>query len=159
MTRSLATLGLVVVLGCDGVDAGASSSTDAGAAVATPGTVLLLVSVNPEPLCGTVGVTQVQLLAHRTGCGTESGEPCMLEDSPRTDGDTFTCPNTEPSILLGIELDRAGRYQVQIVTEFTTGDTRARCATLSGDPEITLTDEEVDAGSVRMLDAGDVACP
>ncbi len=153
---------LAVCAGCDGVE---SADTDAGAAgaggaMATPGTVLLLVDVNPEPFCNTVGVTGVQLIARRVGCESAPPAPCTLPAEPATiEGDMFTCPNTDPSTLLGIEVEQGGRYEVQTVTEFTTGESQGRCNTQGGDPEILVLGSEVEAGGVTMLDDGDVPCP
>ena len=154
---------LVGVIGCDGVetaDTEAAATDSAGAQVATPGTVLLLVAVNPEPFCNTVGVTQVQLVARRVGCESAPPAPCTLPvDPPSIEGDVFTCPNTDPSTLLGVEVGQGGRYEVQTVTEFTTGETEVRCNAQGGDPEIVVPASAVETGAVTMLDDADVPCP
>ncbi len=149
-------------MGCDGLDPveegdTATSGPESGA---TPGTVVLLVDVDPEPLCNTVGVVEVQLVATRTGCESAPPAPCTLPaDPPILEGDRFTCPNTDPSRLMGVEVDAAGRYTVQSVIEFTDGQTDLRCHAQGGDPEVLVTAAEVDAGAVQTLDDGDVPCP
>lgn len=162
----LAVAGVLIgASGCDGVEIADTEAADtetdgAGGVVATPGTVLLLVDVNPEPLCNTVGVTAVQLVARRVGCEAAPPAPCTLPaDPPSIAGDVFTCPNTDPSTLLGVEVELGGRYEVQTVTEFTTGETEVRCNTQGGDPEILVLESTVDAGAVTMLDDGSVPCP
>lgn len=160
----LAAVGVLTgAAGCDGVetaDTEAAGTGGAGGVVATPGTVLLLVDVNPEPLCNTVGVTAVQLVARRVGCEAAPPAPCTLPaDPPSITGDVFTCPNTDPSTLLGVEVEQGGRYEVQTVTEFTTGETEVRCNTQGGDPEILVLDSTVEAGAVTMLDDASVPCP
>ncbi len=150
------------VAGCDGLEtADTDGATDgAGGAAATPGTVLLLVDVNPEPFCNTVGVTGVQLIARRVGCESGPPAPCTLPAEPTTiEGDLFTCPNTDPSTLMGVEVGQGGRYEVQTVTEFTTGESEARCNAQGGDPEIVVLASEVEVGTVTMLDDADVPCP
>lgn len=163
MQRPLVAVPLVfglLALACDGSEDGTDTDGDPGGPMASPGAVLLLADVNPEPLCGTVGVTQVQLIATRVGCESPPPAPCTLPAEPRSvDGDVFTCPNTDPSTLLGVEVELGGRYQVQTVVEYTTGETEARCHTAGGDPEVLVRADEVEAGVVRMLDDGDVACP
>ena len=153
-------------LGCDGVEpadteGGGSSSGGGGPTpTATPGTALLLVEIDPEPACGTVGVTQVQLVARRVGCESPPPAPCTVPvNPPAIGGDTFTCPNTDPSTLLGVELEQGGRYQVQTVIEFTTGETEVQCNALGGDPEIVVSAEDVEAGIVLALDDAAVPCP
>lgn len=154
---------LVGASGCDGVemeDTEAAATDGAGGPVATPGTVLLLVDVNPEPLCNTVGVTAVQLVARRTGCESAPPAPCTLPAQPQTiEGDIFTCPNTDPSTLMGVEVGQGGRYEVQTVIEFTTGESDIRCNAQGGDPEILVLASAVEAGAVTMLDDADVSCP
>ncbi len=150
------------VAGCDGVEmADTEAATDGpGGAVATPGTVLVLVEINPEPLCNTVGVTAVRLIARRVGCASAPPAPCTLPAEPPTiEGDVFTCPNTDPSTLMGVEVGQAGRYEVQTVIEFTTGESEARCNAQGGDPEIVVPEAAVEAGAVTMLDDADVPCP
>lgn len=153
-------------LGCDGLEAvgtdgdGTGSSGGGSAPTATPGTALLLVNVNPEPLCGTVGVTAVQLVARRVGCESPPPAPCTVPvNPPAIEGDTFTCPNTDPSTLMGVEVDQGGRYAVQTVIEFTTGETEVRCNALGGDPEIVVPAADVEAGVVQALDDAPVPCP
>ncbi len=154
---------LVVASGCDGVEAAeteAAATDGAGGPVATPGSVLLLVDVNPEPLCNTVGVTAVQLVARRVGCETAPPAPCTVPaEPPRIEGDLFTCPNTDPSTLMGVEVEQGGRYEVQTVIEFTTGESEARCNARDADPEILVAASAVEAGAVIMLDDADVPCP
>ena len=155
----LACLGL----GCDGVETadtdGASTGADE-APTAIPGTAILLVDVDPEPACNRVGVTQVQLVARRVGCESPPPAPCTVPVSPPTiEGDRFTCPNTDPSRLMGVEVEQGGRYEVQTVIEFTTGESEVLCNALGGDPEIVVPAEDVEAGSVLTLDDDPVACP
>lgn len=154
---------LVGVMGCDGletVDTDAAATDGVGGAVATPGMVLLLVDVNPEPLCSTVGVIAVQLVARRVGCESAPPAPCTLPtEPPSIEGDVFTCPNTDPSRLLGVEVGQGGRYEVQTVAEFTTGETEVRCNAQGGDPEIVVSASAVEAGAVTMLDDAEVPCP
>ena len=150
-------------LGCDGVESAdpvGEGSSGGVAPTSIPGTALLLVEVDPEPLCGTVGVTAVQLVARRVGCESPPPAPCTVPvDPPAIGGDTFTCPNTDPSTLLGVELEQGGRYEVQTVIEFTTGETEVQCNALGGDPEIVVPAEDVEAGAVQMLDDTPVSCP
>lgn len=162
MTRWLwAAMGaLLGTSGCDGLEPVDTDGTATSGASVTPGTALLLVEVDPQPLCNTVGVVAVQLVARRTGCESAPPAPCTLPaDPPTVEGDTFTCPNTDPSRLMGVEVSEAGRYAVESVIEFTTGDTERLCHTLSGDPEVLVTAAAVDAGTLLNLDDGDVACP
>lgn len=156
----LTTVFLCLVVGCDEEVSADTDPGDAGGPTATPGTVVLLADVDPEPLCNTVGVTEVRLVARRIGCESPPPAPCTLPANPPTiEGDRRACPITDPTLLLGVEVDQAGRYEVQTEVEFTTGDTEARCHTLGGDPEVLVPAEDVEAGAVRMLDDGDVACP
>jgi|GEM_PF-2469727 len=170
MPRSsgLARLGVALAVvgacaaGCDGLEpqnSGGSSGATEGGGSATPGEVVLLVDVDPEPLCNTVGVTEVRLVARRIGCEAAPPAPCTLPaEPPVIEGDRFTCPNTDPMRLMGVEVDQAGRYEVQTVIEFTTAQTEVQCNAVSGDPEILVSTEQVEAGAVLMLD-DDVPCP
>lgn len=152
---------LLSVAGCDGLEPESmDTDTDATPGGGNPGSVLLLADVSTEGPCNTVGVTQVQLVAIRVGCEAAPPAPCTLPAEPPTiEGDAFSCPATDPSRLLGVEVVDGGRYQVQSVIEFTTGDREARCHVESGDPEILVTSEQVDSGMVRMLDDGEQSCP
>ena len=155
------SLFVLLAAGCDGLEPESTEAdTDATPGGGNPGSVLLLAAVGTEGPCNTVGVTQVQLVARRVGCEAAPPAPCTLPaDPPTIEGDAFSCPATDPSRLLGVEVVDAGRYEVQSVIEFTDGVREARCHVEGGDPEVLVTSEEVESGTVRMLDDGEQACP
>ncbi|MCR9160460.1 MAG: hypothetical protein ACE37F_27575 [Nannocystaceae bacterium] len=163
MRRPTAAWSLLLMLaaGCDGLDPVSNETdTEAMSGGGNPGSVLLLAAVSTEGPCNTVGVTGVQLVARRVGCEAAPPAPCTLPAEPPTlEGDAFSCPASDPSRLLGVEVDEGGRYEVQSVIEFTTGEREARCHVEGGNPEVLVTSEAVEAGMVRMLDDGEQACP
>ncbi len=164
VVQRAAAVWILLALGSVACESTQGSDTDSaageGGGSATPGSVLLLLDINPEPLCGIVGVTGVQLVARRVGCESPPPTPCTVPvDPPTLEGDAFSCPNTDPSTLLGVEVSQGGRYEVQTVITYTDLETEARCHALDADPEIIVPAEVVEAGAVRMLDDGDVPCP
>lgn len=163
MRRSAAAWSLLlsIAAGCDGLEPESiEGDTDTAPGEGQPGSVLLLAAVSTEGPCNAVGATQVQLVARQIGCEAGAPAPCTLPaDPPTIDGDVFSCPATEPSRLLGVEVVEAGRYEVQSVIEFTTGEREARCHVEGGDPEVLVTSAQVESGMVRMLDDGAGACP
>lgn len=135
------------------------TESESGAAAGTPGTAVLLLDFDPQPACNTVGVTRVQLVAQQIGCESPPPAPCTMPANPPTiEGDQVTCPSTDSSRLLGVELTIPGRYAVRTVAS--TADTPQEvCRSLDGDAEVLVTAEAVEAGSTLMLDPGEAGCP
>ncbi len=159
-------LAFFLCIGCDpgveptGEDTDGETDADAGGQTATPGTVLLLVDVNPEPACSDPDVTQVQIVARRIGCESPPPAPCTVPvNPPAIEGDVFTCPNTDPSRLLGVEVTQAGRYVVETLATVTAAEPDVTCYGLDGAAEIVVPADDVEAGATIMLDAAAVGCP
>ncbi len=147
--------------GCDPSVEPQGSQTQASATGGgSPGSVLLLLNADAQGPCDTVGVVEVQLVARQTGCESAPPAPCtMPSEPPSIDGDLFTCPTTDASRLLGVEVTEAGRYLVRSEVRDTTGQEMSRCHGVGGDPEVLVTTEEIQAGAVKMLDDDDLPCP
>lgn len=170
MHRLIGVLGLAgLLLGCDGVEAeddtgvatdgvDTQNATSEGSG-AMPGIALLLVEIDAQAPCNTAGVTQVQLTAVRTGCESPSPAPCTLPSNPVTlEGEVLSCPSSDATRVLGIELDTAGRYAVQTVTSTASAEQEGACHAFEGDAEILIRAADLEPGLVRMLDEGTVAC-
>jgi hypothetical protein len=135
--------------------------TDLGGMPGTPGTVTLLGELRPDAFCQMPEVERITIRATQIGCEPGLPAPCTLpaEPVPR-DGDIATCPVTDPVRLLGVDVTEAGRYRVEAVGRFTTGEDVTRCfATPDGETEIVVTDADLDAGDTIDLVATDAACP
>lgn len=140
------------------------SGTDPGdpeASPGTPGTVTLLAELMPEDLCRMPEVVRITIQATRIGCEPGPPAPCTLPaEAQAVEGDIATCPVTDPVRLLGVEVSQPGRYRVEAVGRFTTGESVAHCvSTADGDPEVVVTAADLDAGSTVDLQSTGEPCP
>ena len=107
-----------------------------------------------------VGLVEIEMRATQVGCEAAPPAECVLADGT-IGGDRFTCPATDPSALLGVEVPAGGRYAVEAVPILTTADElEADCYALPGGaPPVLVTTEEVDAGAHIMVEATGSPCP
>ena len=116
--------------------------------------------IDTNAYCNVVGVVEVAMRAMQVGCEADPPAECVLIDGTIA-GDRFTCPATDPSALLGVEVPAGGRYAVEAVPILTTQEElEADCYALAGSgPPILVTTEEVDAGAHIMVEATGSPCP
>ena len=156
-------LSACLVGGCDTEpspdEEGMATESEGAGPSGTPGTAVLLLEFDPQPACNTVGVTGVQLVAQQIGCESPPPAPCTMPANPPTiAGDQVTCPSTDSSRLLGVDLTTPGRYAVRTVAS-TADVPQEVCRSLDGESEVLVTAEAVEAGSTLTLDAGEADCP
>jgi hypothetical protein len=121
-------------------------------------TVTLLADIELTRHCDRVGAVEVQIRARRIGC--ERPTPCTIPaEPPEILGDRATCPSAEVRRWMGVQLDRSGRYLVDAVVRFATGDPVMECLTEGGEAQLLVTTDELDAGAERILDASAAPCP
>lgn len=139
-------LGLVAVAaGCD-------------AAAPGPGEVLLG-TIDTRHFCDFDPVVGVRLRARWVGCA-EAEPGCEPPESLVVQGDRFTCPATDPSRDLGVDLLEGGRYRVEAVAEQTSMPPRIECFVdpRSGELDVDLPWSRLsDETPVRLLEHG--PCP
>lgn len=139
-------------------DAPTGSTSAAGSG--TPGLVSFFGDVATAPACDTVGAVAVQWQATRVGCVDPPPAPCTLPGTPRpVEGDLMTCPQTDASVLLGVEVEQSGRYIVEAVLQLTSDEPEPECYADAGVTEIIVTDEQIAAGAVVMVTPTGSPCP
>jgi hypothetical protein len=152
------TLGHVVALvgsigACDGV----APASDATAGTEAPGLVLVA-QVELGRSCDLVGAVEVQIRARRIGC--ERPTPCTVPaEPPEILGDRATCPSAEAERWMGVRIDRSGRYLVDAVVHFATGDPVFACLEEAGQVDVLVTSDDLDGGGDRILEVGEMPCP
>jgi hypothetical protein len=105
------------------------------------------------------GVVEVVLRATLVGC--EDDGPCTLPaDPPTYAGDRWSCPATQSSALLGVDVPVGGRYAVEAVAILTTAQEQGQqCYAMPGEaPPVLVTTADVDAVAHIMLDATGSPC-
>jgi hypothetical protein len=126
----------------------------------------LLGTFDPNLFCDMVGVVTIEVVATRVGCVPGPPAPCTLPAEPEPiAGDRISCPVTDPSIALGVDLTEPGRYRLEGVGELTTGEQVRRCFSTEdegggeGEAEVELDQAAIDAGEqvAMRLTAG--SCP
>lgn len=152
---------LLAACGDDGGTAegttGAEEST--GSEPITAPTVLGEVDV--AVACSEAGATHVLLRAARTGCVDPPPAPCTLPEVPRPiDGTQAACPPEGSPQTLRVELEVAGRYQVEAVTFAGETELSRVCYGFGGETEVLVTQAEIDGNSVIVTAALDGSpCP
>lgn len=105
--------------------------------------------VDAAVACSTAGANRVELWATRIGCVDPPPAPCTLPEVPRPiAGESVDCPPPGSPVTLRVELEQAGRYQVEAV--ILDGDTELSsiCYGFAGDAEVLVTEAEIDDNSV-----------
>ena len=139
------------------VDGESSSST--GVQDDVPHTVLLATVSNT--LCDGVGVVGAQLQAVQVGCESPPPAPCtMPADPPPILGDLLSCPITDPEVTLGVRIERAARYQVEVVADRAPEAPTSECfAETTMATSVLVTGDDLDAHATKMLVGTGTACP
>lgn len=137
---------------------GAVGSTEGGTAGDDRLGTVLLADVSVTTLCDRAGAVEIQLRARRIGC--EQPTPCTVPvDPPEIPGDRATCPSAEPSTLMGVAVQQSGRYYVDTVVRFATGDPDTACFAEDANVEVLVTSADIEAGADRILEATGGPCP
>ncbi|MEX1364459.1 MAG: hypothetical protein AB1Z98_15140 [Nannocystaceae bacterium] len=155
-------LGVVVGLGVLGVACG----DDGGTAEGTTGPEQGSSSSSGEPIvapsifaevdvavsCSVAGATRVELQATRVGCVDPPPAPCTLPEVPRpVIGEAASCPPEGSPQNLRVELDNAGRYQVEVVTFEGELEQSRVCYGFAGESELVVTEAEIAGNSVFVV--------
>lgn len=113
---------------------------------------LLLGTIDTHHFCD-VDTVEVRLRAHWLACA-EQDPDCEPPEATVVDGDRFTCPATEATRDLGVELSHAGRYRIEAVRILTSGPSVLECFTdpATGDTGVELPPERLFGASVVRLD-------
>ena len=136
----------------DEEDSGGSSETGPD----TPHVTLLLDV--PPSACDDAVVVEVQVRARRVGCA-EAGPCTVPANPPEVLGDVATCPITDER-LLAIDIEESGRYLVDTVADRSPDAPAYECyAAKVGDPDVPITNIDLEAGQDRMLVALGAPCP
>ncbi|MBL8944150.1 MAG: hypothetical protein JNK45_13420 [Myxococcales bacterium] len=125
----------------------------------TPHTTLL--ATVPNTLCDAVGVVGVQIQAVQVGCEHPPPAPCtMPSDPPPIDGDTISCPITDPTVTLGVRIEAAAEYQVEVVLDRAPdAETRECFAESVMQTSVLVTSVDLDVGAEKMLIGTGAPCP
>ena len=157
--RRLGALSVVLAAAVAGCSPTADGETEGGPGSADPGIVLLVAPV-PTAACDTVGATVVQWQATRIGCVEGPPAPCTLPAEPRPAvGDRFDCPRTDPTVLLGVELETPGRYQAEALVELTAAPAESECYRVEGGLDFVVTEDMIAAGTLLMAEPSGRGCP
>lgn len=155
------SLSLSLVLGActpadepGGGEEGSSSGGDD-----SPHTVLL--APVSGSICDTVGVISVQVRATKVGCEHPPPAPCTLPaDPPPVEGDMVSCPITDGEVTLGVRVDQAAAYAVEVVADRTPDDPTTECFAESVmATSVLVTSVDLDVGSQKMLVGTGAPCP
>jgi hypothetical protein len=148
---------VALLLSCSGIEVlgGEESGNLAGGPRA-----VIVGPVDSDALCNMVGVKEVVMRATQVECEEPAPAECIVADDTIA-GDRMTCPSTEASALLGVEVPAGGRYAVEAVPITTTQEElEGECYALPGaSPPILVTTQDVDAGAHIMADATGSPCP
>jgi hypothetical protein len=112
---------------------------------------VLFGNVDIDEHCDIVGAIEVILRARQVGC---EQSPCTLPAEPETlDGDRYSCPATQDTAILGVEVDAGGRYVVEAVAILTTQEEEPQeCFVAPGQaPPVLVTSDDVEASAHLML--------
>ena len=143
----LVALGLSLSLACDDsgqIDMGDGSGGDGA---------LVLGTLDPRAHCDMVGAIEVELRAELTGCVNGPPAPCTLPNPPKVVvGDGVTCPTSQSTVTLGVDVTFAGRYRVYPVTIFTDlAEAPGTCFAEQGSLEIVVDTEAIEQGAELQL--------
>ncbi|MBX7082676.1 MAG: hypothetical protein K1X88_25950 [Nannocystaceae bacterium] len=144
-------------LACSSTDepAGSSSSTGPDEPHAT-----LLAQVAGS-VCDDPKVVAVQITAVQVGCEHPPPSPCTLPaDPPLLQGDMASCPITDPTVQLGLVVDRAAEYQVEVVADRSPEAATLECYAESMlQTSVRVTSVDLDVRASKSLVAIGQPCP
>lgn len=137
-TRWLGALWLVASAGCDEPE-----PLEGG---------LIIGTVDAAPLCDVNGV-EVRIVAGWLDClAAEPG--CEPPEVTSFRGDRFSCPSTDATRDLGVEVSHPGVYRVELQTSQASGPAKVECFTEGGAAEggVELSSARLAEGPPLMLD-------
>lgn len=142
-----------LLVGCEG---GGSSGGTTGAQDESSGEPIVAPSILGEVdvavACSVAGATRVELHATRVGCVDPPPAPCTLPEVPRpVVGEGVDCPPEGSPQNLRIELELAGRYQVEAVTLAGETELARVCYGFGGESELLVTEAEIAGNSVLVV--------
>lgn len=142
-----AILGLVACGGDDdgGDDGGAvdSGTMGVGATESSGGSgndlPTVEIEIDASATCGADG--SLLLRATQVGCVSPPPAPCTMPMTPPVyEGDTIACPSTEAAATMRVGIEKAGRYNVELVTVAGDGTESTECFSDRDDPELIVDD-------------------
>ncbi len=135
-------------------DEGSSSGGDD-----TPHAILLATVSNS--ICDSVGVVAVQLEAVQIGCERPAPAPCTKPaNPPPVIGDRVSCPITDPDVTLGVRIELAAEYSVEVVADRSPeAETRECFAESTMLSSVRVTSIDLDVAAQKMLVGKGSACP
>jgi hypothetical protein len=137
----------------------AADESTGGTGDTTPHTTLL--ATVPNSVCDAVGVVGVQIQAVKVGCEQPPPAPCTLPSEPTPiDGDTISCPITDPTVTLGVRIEAAAEYQVEVVTDRAPDAATRECFAESAmQTSVLVTSVDLDVAAQKMLIGTGAPCP
>ncbi|MBK6916052.1 MAG: hypothetical protein IPH07_01500 [Deltaproteobacteria bacterium] len=134
---------------------GESSSTGPSEPHAT-----LLAQV-PNTVCDDPKVVSVQVTARQIGCERPAPAPCTKPaDPPLLTGDSATCPISDPTRALGVEVDFAAEFEVEVVADRSPEAATAECYAASVMARsVLVTGIDLDVRATKELVAVGQPCP
>jgi hypothetical protein len=154
---------LACAFACDGAGEGMTiaSSVDAGSENTAPHVTIRTV-VDVFERCGPSGSQFLSFRATRIGCERPPPTPCTIAVNPYDTvfGDTRNCEQaSETAAPFALELERAGRYQLEIVALTDSGEVRS-CLGPDGEAETLITSDQLEAREiVTVAHLGGGPCP
>lgn len=122
--------------------------------------VIVSAKVDLIDLCGVEGAQAVTFLARKIGCEPGPPAPCTLRTDPYMEygGDVMTCPSSQTSLDMEVEIPVTGRFQIEARTTTTSGSL-SRCFGRGGQLPTVVTAEEIEARASIFVETTATACP
>jgi len=96
------------------------------------------IEIDASATCGADGSLLIR--ATQVGCVSATG-PCTLPMTPPVyEGDTLACPSSEAAATMRVGIEKAGRYNVELVTIAADGTESTECLSDRDDPELIVDD-------------------
>jgi hypothetical protein len=140
-------------------DTGSAADGSTSTGDTTPHTTLL--ATVPNSVCDAVGVVGVQIQAVQVGCEHPPPAPCtMPSDPPPIEGDTISCPITDPTVTLGVRIEAAAEYQVEVISDRAPEAATRECFAESVmQTSVLVTSVDLDVGAEKTLIGAGAPCP
>ena len=125
----------------------------------------LLGDVPVEDYCNTAGIFEFEIRARRVGCDPDQAGPCTLpSDPPIIRGDLASCPTSDVTRRMGVDVTEPGVYQVESVARGTIGEESVDCfapvgTPMGGSPDVEVRAADIEAFAQIQLQWGPGPCP